>query len=152
MGFDRGQFDEDAKLSDGSKFEIAKIYPLDATFDTKELVPESVSTSKRYKQFSGYSIQEVAEQVAADFGKIDYLVHSLANGPEVTKPLLETSREGYLVSFFKNILYGNQNNRICPSFSGSKLCFCVLAGVNGPTLCSSDESWRCRYLAHVLGL
>lgn len=27
-----------------------------------------------------------------DFGKIDILVHSLANGPEVTKPLLETSR------------------------------------------------------------
>lgn len=29
----------------------------------------------------------------ADFGKIDILVHSLANGPEVTKPLLETSRK-----------------------------------------------------------
>lgn len=28
-----------------------------------------------------------------DFGKIDILVHSLANGPEVTKPLLETSRK-----------------------------------------------------------
>ena len=27
-----------------------------------------------------------------DFGKIDIMVHSLANGPEVTKPLLETSR------------------------------------------------------------
>jgi enoyl-[acyl-carrier-protein] reductase (NADH) len=34
----------------------------------------------------------VAEQVKKDFGKIDILVHSLANGPEVTKPLLETSR------------------------------------------------------------
>ena len=34
----------------------------------------------------------------ADFGTIDYLVHSLANGPEVTKPLLETSREGYLAA------------------------------------------------------
>lgn len=98
MGFDRGQFDEDVKLSNGKKMEIAKIYPLDATFDTKELIPESVATSKRYKQFSGYSIQEVADQISADFGKIDYVVHSLANGPEVTKPLLETSRAGYLAA------------------------------------------------------
>ena len=27
-----------------------------------------------------------------DYGKIDFLVHSIAMGPEVTKPLLETSR------------------------------------------------------------
>ena len=98
MGIDRGQFVEDQKLSDGSNMEIAKIYPLDATFDTKELIPEKVATSKRYRDFSGYSIQEVADQIAADYGKIDYVVHSLANGPEVTKPLLETSREGYLAA------------------------------------------------------
>ena len=30
--------------------------------------------------------------------KVDILVHSLANGPEVTKPLLETSRRGYLAA------------------------------------------------------
>ncbi len=36
--------------------------------------------------------------MAADYGKIDLLVHSLANGPEVTKPLLETSRRGYLAA------------------------------------------------------
>ena len=30
--------------------------------------------------------------------QIDILVHSLANGPEVTKPLLETSRQGYLAA------------------------------------------------------
>ena len=29
---------------------------------------------------------------------MDILVHSLANGPEVTKPLLETSRKGYLAA------------------------------------------------------
>ena len=38
-------------------------------------------------------------QTAIDaFGKIDILVHSLANGPEVTRPLLETSRRGYLAA------------------------------------------------------
>ena len=30
--------------------------------------------------------------------QVDILVHSLANGPEVTKPLLETSRRGYLAA------------------------------------------------------
>jgi enoyl-[acyl-carrier protein] reductase I len=37
-------------------------------------------------------------QVAADWGNVDVLVHSLANGPEVQKPLLETSRRGYLAA------------------------------------------------------
>ena len=58
------------------------------------MIPEEVAKGKRYKQFSGYSIQEVVDQIQADFGTIDYMVHSLANGPEVTKPLLETSRAG----------------------------------------------------------
>jgi enoyl-[acyl-carrier protein] reductase I len=36
----------------------------------------------------------------ADFGEggVDIVVHSLANGPEVKKPLLETSRKGYLAA------------------------------------------------------
>jgi len=44
----------------------------------------------------GYTVSEVAAQMEKDFGKIDILVHSLANGPEVKNPLLETSRNGYL--------------------------------------------------------
>lgn len=98
MGIERGQFEEDQKLSDGSMMEITKIYPFDATFDTKELIPEEVAKGKRYKQFSGYSIQEVVDQIKADYGHIDYMVHSLANGPEVTKALLDTSRAGYLAA------------------------------------------------------
>ena len=69
---------------------------MDATFDTKESIPAEILTHKRYKAFSGYSIQEVVDKIKEDYGKIDYLVHSLANGPEVTKPLIETSRDGYL--------------------------------------------------------
>merc|ERR1711871_143530 len=98
MGLERDQFAEDMKLSDGSMGKIEKIYPLDATFDTLELVPEEVAKSKRYRSLSGYSIQEVVDAVKSDHGSIDYLVHSLANGPEVTKPLLETSRAGYLAA------------------------------------------------------
>merc|ERR1719350_1594239 len=78
--------------------EIAKIYPLDAMFDVPDDVPEEVKTNKRYAGLEGYTIQEVVDQVKADYGKIDILVHSLANGPEVTKPLLETSRKGYLAA------------------------------------------------------
>jgi len=93
-----GKFDEDSKLSDGRIMKIEKVYPLDAVYDTAEDVPESVKANKRYAGLSGYSISEVADAVAKDYGKIDILVHSLANGPEVTKPLLETSRQGYLAA------------------------------------------------------
>merc|ERR1740122_379990 len=86
------------RLDDGSLMDIAKIYPLDAVFDVAEDVPEEIKTNKRYAGLSGYTISEVAAAVAEDYGKIDILVHSLANGPEVTKPLLETSRKGYLAA------------------------------------------------------
>jgi len=95
---DNGKFAEDSILSDGSTMEIAKVYPLDAVFDTAEDVPEETKNNKRYAGLDGYSISEVAKAVEADYGKIDILVHSLANGPEVVKPLLETSRNGYLMA------------------------------------------------------
>ena len=74
------------------------MYPLDAVYDTPEDVPEDVKSNKRYSANSGFTVSEVAADVARDFGKIDILVHSLANGPEVQKPLLETSRKGYLAA------------------------------------------------------
>lgn len=55
-----------------------------------------MSQSKRYRAFDKFSISEVAEKVKADFGRVDGVVHALANGPEVAKPLLQTSRAGYL--------------------------------------------------------
>jgi len=94
----RGKFDESRKLSDGSLMEFAKIYPMDAVFDTEDDVPEEIRTNKRYEAVDSFTIAATAEKVAADFGKVDILVHSLANGPEVQKPLLETSRKGYLAA------------------------------------------------------
>lgn len=38
----RGKFDESRKLSDGSLMQFAKIYPMDAVYDTPEDVPEEV--------------------------------------------------------------------------------------------------------------
>ncbi len=93
-----GKFDASRKLSDGSLMEFAKVYALDASFDTPEDVPEDIKENKRYKSASGYTVSEVAKQIEQDFGKIDFVIHSLANGPEVKKPLLETSRSGYLAA------------------------------------------------------
>lgn len=94
----RGKFDESRVLPDGSLMEITKVYPLDAVFDSLEDVPEDIKTNKRYAGSSKWTVSEVAESVKEDFGSIDILVHSLANGPEVTKHLLETSRKGYLAA------------------------------------------------------
>ncbi|XP_062112218.1 enoyl-[acyl-carrier-protein] reductase [NADH], chloroplastic-like [Humulus lupulus] len=94
----RGKLDESRKLPDGSLMEITKVYPLDAVFDDMESVPEDIKTNKRYTGSSKWTVQEVVECVKQDFGSIDILVHSLANGPEVSKPLLETSRNGYLAA------------------------------------------------------
>ncbi|MCY3974103.1 MAG: enoyl-[acyl-carrier-protein] reductase [Simkaniaceae bacterium] len=91
-----GKFDTSRTLSDGSLMEFVKIYPLEALFDTPEEVPEEIRENKRYKGRQGYTLSETADAVRSDFGSIDYLVHSLANAPEVQKPLSETSRQGYL--------------------------------------------------------
>lgn len=99
--FERGLskgFGEDSKLLDGTDLKIAKIYPLDAMFSTPEEVPEDVKNNKRYAGLTGYDIKSCAAAIKRDYGKVDILVHSLANGPEVTKPLLETSRAGYLAA------------------------------------------------------
>ncbi|KAG5406502.1 hypothetical protein IGI04_012621 [Brassica rapa subsp. trilocularis] len=101
----RGKFDQSRVLPDGSLMEIKKVYPLDAVFDTPDDVPEDVKANKRYAGSSNWTVQEAAECVRQDFGSIDILVHSLANGPEartlsetVSKPLLETTRKGYLAA------------------------------------------------------
>ncbi|NGX41921.1 MAG: Enoyl-[acyl-carrier-protein] reductase [NADH] FabI [Chlamydiae bacterium] len=98
MSLQKGKFDESRRLSDGSLMEFAKIYSLDAAFDTKEDVPEEIRENKRYKDANGYTVKEVVDAIEKDFGSIDIFVHSLANGPEVHKPLLETSRKGYLAA------------------------------------------------------
>lgn len=96
--WETGRFDESRKLANGTLMEYKKVYSLDASFDRIEDVPEEIRENKRYKDVSGYTISEVADQIQKDFGHIDIFVHSLANGPEVKKPLLETSRAGYLAA------------------------------------------------------
>lgn len=97
---ERGKMDESRKLSSGKLLEFEKIYPLDASFDTLVDAPEDIRTNKRYKETGDFSIDGLARRIEADFGKdsLDIVIHSLANGPEVKKPLLETSRSGYLTA------------------------------------------------------
>ena len=97
---ERGKMNESLRMSDGRTLEFEKIYPLDAAYDTLADAPEDVRESKRYKELGDFSIEGLARQIEKDFGagSLDIVVHSLANGPEVKKPLLETSRAGYLAA------------------------------------------------------
>jgi enoyl-[acyl-carrier protein] reductase I len=97
---ERGKMDESRRMSDGSLLTFEKIYPLDAVFDTYGEIPEELRSSKRYKDVGDCSIDGLAQRLMADFGErpLDIVVHSLANGPEVKKPLIETSRNGYLAA------------------------------------------------------
>src|SRR5262249_52135063 len=92
---ERGKMDASLVLRDGTKMGFAKIYPLDAEFDRMDDVPAEIRDSRRYRDIGDFTISGLATAVAAD-GPLDIVVHSLANGPEVKKPLLETSRKGYL--------------------------------------------------------
>ncbi len=92
---ERGKFDESMRLSTGERMQFAKIYPLDAEFDRLEDVPAELRDSRRYRDLGDFTIGGLAKAVEAD-GGVDIVVHSLANGSEVKKPMLEVSRKGYL--------------------------------------------------------
>jgi enoyl-[acyl-carrier protein] reductase I len=106
---ERGKIDESRKLSDGRKLEFERIYPLDAAWDRMADVPQDVRDNKRYKEQGDFTIEGLATRIREDFGEegLDIVVHSLANGPEVKSPLVDTSRAGYLaavsVSAYSNI-------------------------------------------------
>ena len=106
---ERGKMEESMRLAGGRKLEFERIYPLDAAFDDMADAPPEVRDNKRYKEVGDFSIQGMTDRIRADFGEgaLDIVVHSLANGPEVKSPLVDTSRQGYLsaisVSAYSNI-------------------------------------------------
>jgi enoyl-[acyl-carrier protein] reductase I len=106
---ERGKMDEAMTLGDGRKMVFEQIYPLDAAFDAMEDVPEEIRGNKRYAERGDFTIAGLADRLRSDFGEqaLDIVVHSLANGPEVKKQLVDTSRKGYLeavsVSAYSNI-------------------------------------------------
>jgi enoyl-[acyl-carrier protein] reductase I len=96
----RGKIDESRQLDRGGLLEFERMYPLDALYDTLADAPEDVRANKRYAERGDFSVQGVAESLKSDFGDnpVDIVVHALANGPEVGKPLMNTSRAGYLAA------------------------------------------------------
>lgn len=106
---ERGKMDESMTLKNGQKMTFERIYPLDAAYDTMDEAPAEVRDNKRYKEQGDFTISGLVERLKQDFGPqgLDIVVHSLANGPEVKKPLIDTSRAGYLaavsVSAYSNV-------------------------------------------------
>ena len=106
---ERGKIADSLQLASGGTLAFERIYPLDAAFDTLADAPTEIRENKRYREVGDFSVEGVAERLRRDFGErpLDIVVHSLANAPEVKKPLLDTSRRGYLeavgVSAYSNI-------------------------------------------------
>jgi enoyl-[acyl-carrier protein] reductase I len=97
---ERGKLDASLVLPGGGKLAFERVYPLDAEFDTLADIPAELRESKRYRDQGDCSVEGLASRLRADFGPeaLDIVVHALANAPEVRKPLLETSRRGYLTA------------------------------------------------------
>ena len=106
---ERGKLADSSRLADGGSLEFERIYPLDAAYDSLDQVPVETTENKRYRDRGDFTISGLAERNRSDFGEaaLDVVVHSLANGPEVQRQLVDTSREGYLaavgVSAYSNV-------------------------------------------------
>lgn len=130
---ERGKIEDSLRLSDGRKLEFERIYPLDAAFDTMADVPEDVRENKRYKEQGDFTIEGLTRRIREDFGEggLDIVVHSLANGPEVKSPLVDTSRAGYLaavsVSAYSNVALVRSLSPLMGA-SGACLSLTYLAG------------------------
>jgi enoyl-[acyl-carrier protein] reductase I len=108
---ERGKMAESLKLQRGGSMTFEKVYPLDAAYDTLDDAPPEVRENKRYRERGDFSIAGVVAALRSDFGEtsLDIVVHSLANGSEVKKALIDTSRQGYLgavsVSAYSNVAF-----------------------------------------------
>ena len=96
----RGKLDASRQMEDGRELQFERIYPLDAAYDSLADVPSDIRENRRYSGRGDFTISGLAARMREEFAapQLDILVHCLANGPEVHKPLLETSRQGYLTA------------------------------------------------------
>jgi enoyl-[acyl-carrier protein] reductase I len=95
-----GKIKESLQLPGGGELAFERIYAFDGDFDTLADAPAEVRENRRYKDHADFSIQGVADKLKGDFGDkpLDIVVHSFANGPEVKRALIHTSRRGYLAA------------------------------------------------------
>jgi enoyl-[acyl-carrier protein] reductase I len=124
-----GKIKKSLQFEDGGELSFERIYALDAEFDTLADVPAEIRENRRYKDHPDFTIQGVADAMLKEFGEksLDIVVHSLANGPEVKKPLLQTSRKGYLAALSASSY----------SFVSMSRCFAPLLRPEASLLCLS---------------
>ncbi len=95
-----GRIDASLELAGGGRLAFERILPLDGAYDSLDQVPAEVLENRRYKPHGDFTIQGAVDRLVGEFGErpLDIVVHCFANGPEVTRPLLDTSRAGYLAA------------------------------------------------------
>ena len=128
----RGKFRTSSQLSGGRELAFERIYALDALYDQRQDVSEEVLNDRRYREHARFTIAELAQSLQDDFGAtpLDIVVHCMANGPEVTKPLLDTSRQGYLAALSaSSYSFVSLVQRLAPQMraGGSFLCMSFIA-------------------------
>ena len=130
LHLERGKLVDALALRDGRTLQLAAIHPFDAEYDRLDDVPAEVRDHRRYKDAGDFTTAGLAAAVAAA-GGVDIVVHSLANGPEVQKPLAATSRSGYLAavsaSAYSHVALVQQLGPIMPR-GGSFVALTYLAG------------------------
>ena len=113
---ERGKFD--LSLPGGGEIRFEKIHPMDATFDMPEDVPEEIREDKRYRELSGYTIQEVATPSGTNSGRVAWTSWSMpGKWPRST----EAAR-------------GNQPGRISAAVSASAYSMVSLVQRFGPLM------------------
>ena len=130
---ERGKMADSLAFQRGGSMTFEKVYPLDAAYDTMDDVPAEIRENKRYRERGDFTIAGLVGRLRDDFGErpLDIVVHSLANGSEVKKALIDTSRQGYLgavsVSAYSNVAFVRELGGIMRP-GGSFLSLTYMAG------------------------
>ena len=59
-------------------------------------VDEKTKGDRRWNKHGDFTIKGMIDQVAAAYGKVDILIHSVAFSAEIKNKMIDTSRKGYL--------------------------------------------------------
>jgi enoyl-[acyl-carrier protein] reductase I len=80
----------------GGSLKPEKVLACDVSFDSMDDVDEKTKNDRRWNKHGDFTIKGMIDQVAADFGKVDILIHSVAFSAEIKNKAVDTSRKGYL--------------------------------------------------------
>jgi enoyl-[acyl-carrier protein] reductase I len=105
-GFLQGQSPDDIasrQLPYGAgSLTVEQVLPCDVSYDTMADVPENIRTDRRYvrvqEKYGDYSIEGLMKKIGQTHGRIDFLIHSVAFSPEITKLAWEVSRQAYMTA------------------------------------------------------